>query len=617
MRRVPSSFVLALVALGAGAASAQNATPVPQNHIPSSVLMELRTLESTFDLALAQDCAAEKCFSKGCVYRDHVAVDQPRASSLPGLPQTQGPGSVPAQEYLTSARCEFAHEKDVAQKDVQALVRRLEQRLSKGWLRVTVGRQVLLPISEELRTAPPPPAPPEPVVAEEPVPVAPVAPPQQTWDSQVAVRELWLSLLPHFSWMIAVFLGTLAVLFIIWAVRRLGKETVEEKMLAAQLANGTAGASGVPVGAAEGEAEDKAKADAAAADAGADGDGVFVRDQQQLWKDRIAQAELSRDESVVVELLREWLKNGDFELLAKAIFVFGDRLSLAFSNDGELAVRKVEFADFLRSLDEKTLPSDAEFFRKLNQHAISSSLLAQEDAEVYRALREEFGATGVAGLMSGLEARHAALLFALVPLEVQHEVARLLPSDLRLQVASELLVSNRISREESAYVLSALGAARKGQPLPQAPKHEGVLDRGREFDAPGALSVLLSRIDPEARAELFAAAFDRSGGTFPSWYENILFGDMLLKLPDDVRADLLLEVDLKGLAGWSSVQQPQWQEGFLRKLAPSMQSAVRASMSFGSRADQLRLARRGHHELVTAVKRQVARGKLSFGELVA
>ena len=54
---------------------------------------------------------------------------------------------MPAQEYLTQARCEFAHEKSVAARDVQALVRRLEQRLSKGWLQVTVGRQVLEPIS--------------------------------------------------------------------------------------------------------------------------------------------------------------------------------------------------------------------------------------------------------------------------------------------------------------------------------------------------------------------------------------------------------------------------------------------------------------------------------------
>lgn len=594
--------------------AAQSGTPVPQNHIPSSVLLELRAVESQFDLALANDCAAERCFSKGCVYRDHVVVDMPRASSLPGLGQPEGPGAVPVQEYLTQARCEFTHEKSVPTKDVQALVRRLEQRLSKGWLRVSVGRQILQPISEELRESPPPPAPappPEPVV--EAPPAVPAAP--QTWEAGVAVRELWVSLLPHFSWMIALFLVTTAALLIIWGLRRLGRESLEEKAMAAQLA----AAKATPATDAAAEAASKSS-DAATADAAATNavdDAAFVTAQHQVWADRIAQAELTRDESVVVDLVRHWLKAGEFELLAKAIFVFGDRLSLAFSSDGELAVRKVEFAEYLRDLDEKQLPSDSDFFRKLNQHAISSSLLSQADAEVYRSLREEFGATGVARLIESLPPRPGALLFAFVPTDTQHEVARIMAPEVCVEVASQLLLSNRISKEETGFVLEVLGAARAGLPVPKAPPATGLADRGREFDAAGALSVLLPRIDPAARQDLFATALERSSGTFPSWYENILYGDMLLKLPEELRADLLLEVEPRVLAGWSSVQHPAWQESFINQLAPSMQNAVRASMAFGSRADQLRLARKGHNELVSAVKKQVARGKLSFSEIVA
>ncbi len=606
-----AALLAVAAALVSGQVLAQSRTPVPENHIPSTVLMELRTLESTFDLALAQDCASEKCFSKGCVYRDHVVVDMPRQSSLPGLPDLQGPGSVPAQEYLTSARCEFTHEPSVPAKDVQALVRRLEQRLSKGWLRVQVARQLLLPISEELRQAPTPAVPPAPEVTEEVAPVPPPAPVEETFTAGMALRELWVTLLPHFAWMIALVLVTLGALTVIWALRRLGKETVEEKALAAQLASET------PVKAGATAEADAKKADEAAPPTSPEVDAAFVHDQQQLWKDRIAQAELAKDESVVVDLLREWLRFGEFPLLAKAIFVFGDRLSLAFSQDGELAMRKVEFADYLRGLEEKDLPSDAEFFRKLNQHAISSSLLAQEDAEIYRSLREEFGTTGIARLIESLDPRPGALLFAFVPPDVQQELSRVLSPPLRYQVASELLSSNRISPEETRYVLQVLSAARGGKPVPPAPRVDGIGDRGREFDAPGALSVLLQRVEPEMRAELFAEAREKAGGAFPGWYENILYGDMLLRLPDEARADLLLEVDLKGLAGWSSVQQPQWQETFMKRLAPAMQNAVRASMSFGSRQDQLRLAQRGHDELVSAVKRQVARGKVSFTEIVS
>jgi hypothetical protein len=608
-------FVFLALAWASSAFGQTNSLPVPQKHIPPTVLMELRLLENQFDLALARDCAPERCVSKGCVYTDHTVVDLPRNTSLPGLGQAEGLGAVPPQEYLTQARCDFAHEKSVSSRDVQALVRRLEQRLSKGWLQVSIGRQILEPISPSLSESPEPKAPPAPPV-EPPAPVVPPGPPPE-WEAGVALRELWVSLLPHFSWMIAVVLATVATLLVIWGLRRLGKESIEEKAMLAQLAAGTLTkpeeAAAAPAAAEEGATP--------AADPHAEeqlAQTAFVAEQQRLWTDRISQAALAKDESVVVDLLREWLKSGEFALLAKAIFVFGDQLSLAFSSDGELAVRKVEFAAYLRSLDETKLPSDAEFFRTLNQHSISSSLLAQSDADLYLSLREEFGGVGVSQLVEALPPRYGALLFALVPSDCQQEVARMLSPELRLQVAGMLLTSNRISREERAFVFATLEAARAGMPLPKptTPAKHDIVDRGREFAAAAALSILFPLIDSDDRQALFAKAMGRSG-TLPLWYEDILYPDMLLKLPDGVQADMLLEVDVKGLAGWSSLQDPEWQESFIKTLAPSMQNAVRASMAFQSRADQLRMAKRGHDELVSAVKRLVARGKLSFSHLVA
>lgn len=603
-------FLTALFSTVAFAQTGPTTTAVPQNHIPSPVLIELRMLERQFDSALAADCAPERCFSKGCAYINHVAVDMPRNGSLPGLPASEGPGSVPLQEYLTEARCEFTHEKSVPSKDVNALVKRLEQRLSKGWLKVTVGRQILEPISPSLRESPQTPE-------QKPVPPPVVTPPPEqkpvvpeTFQANVALRELWVSLLPHFSWMIALVLTTLAILVLIWGGRRVGRESVEEKAMAAQL---LAAAQVKPEEEKPKEDEPAATPEAAAANENTE----FVNQQRQLWGDRIAQAELAKDESMVEELLREWLKAGDFPLLAKAIFVFGDKLSRAFSSDGQLAVRKAEFAEFLKALDEKNLPSDEEFFKKLNHHAISSSLLSQDDVQVYRSLREEFGSAGVLRLCESLPPRHGALLFGLVPTEIQHDVARMMSDEMRVEVADQLLVTNRISKEETAHVFDVLNAAREGRQLPPPPKPQGIGDRGREFDAAGALSVLLPRIDAKQRAELFARAVERSGGSMPRWYEDILYPDMLMKLPDELRKDLLLEVDVRGLAGWSSVQQNTFQQSFIAKLAPAMQAAVRSSMAFESRADQLRHARRGHHDLVAALKKQVAAGKLSFSELVA
>ncbi len=619
------AVLLAIAAVGPGRAGAQTPvppTPVPQKHIPPAVLMELRALESQFDLALARDCAPERCVSKGCSYRDHVVVDMPRSSSLPGIPQSEGPGSVPVQEYLTQARCELAHEKSVSARDVQALVHRLEQRLSKGWLQVTVGRQILDPISPALSVSPPqkpeatpPPAPPA---------AAPEPPPPPHWESAVAIRELWLSLLPHFSWMIALVLATLATLLIIWGLRRLGRESLEEKALAAQL---SAGKPGPEVNGANGtngngngngaNGEDKERAEREAAERAT---AAFVAEQRQLWDERIGRAEPGKDGDLVGALVRRWLEAGEFDLLAKAVLLFGDRLSPAFTSDGDLAMRKVELAEHLRTLDPKRLPSDAEFFHTVEPHAISSALLSQADAAIYRSLREELGTAGLAQLIERLPPRHGALLFALAPRDVQPEVARTLPREMRLRVAGHLLVSNRISREEQDYLFAALDAARRGRPLPSAPAPaaEAIRDRGRALDAAGALSVLLVHVDPADRRELFNEAFERWKGEPPAWFEDILHPDMLLKLPADLRGDMLLELDLKGLAAWCSVQQPAWQRTFVDSLAPSLQNAVRGqNRSLGSRADQLRLARAGQLELVSAWKRLLAQGRVSFWELVA
>jgi len=57
-------------------------------------------------------------------------------------------------------------------------------------------------------------------------------------------------------------------------------------------------------------------------------------------------------------------------------------------------------------------------------------------------------------------------------------------------------------------------------------------------------------------------------------------------------------------------------EAFVGQLSTSVQTAIKASMSFGSRLEQLDLARKGQAELVSSVKRRIARGTVTFPELV-
>lgn len=596
---------LAFLTLLASTALAQTAggPQVPDRHIPPSVMLELRLLENQFDQALGRDCAPEKCVSKGCIYRDHVVVDLPRATSLPGLQTPEGLGAVPAQEYLTQATCGFAHEKNVQPRDALALQKRLEQRLSKGWLKVTITQEVLEPISPSLAESPPPKAEPVPPEATKPeVKAEPEVP--REWEGKVALRELWVTLLPHFFWMIGVVLGTVAVLTLIWGGRRVGKETLEEKAMAAQLAAPPAPTEEVP------PPEPTAPTPPPEADG-------FVEEQRQLWRARIDQAELGKDGGGLLQLLRDWLRAREYGLLAKAIFVFGDRLSAALPSDGELAARKVEFAEYLKGLDEATLPPDAEFFRTLHHHTVSSALLAQSDAETYRSIGQEFGAGGVASLMARLGGRPGALLFALVPTELQREVARGLKRETIVEVARHLLESNRMSSEERSHLFGAIDAARAGTALPAQPKGHAqeIRDRGHECDAASALSVLLAQLPADERKALVVE--HATGGVLPQWYENILFVEMFDRLPaPELKADLLLEVDVKNLAAWLSLEPAPVRERFLAELSDTLHNAIRASTQFSSRHEQVRLAAEGHAQLVTSFKRLYAKGTASFSELL-
>ncbi len=602
MRASRRPFVFAVLGLSVHAALAAAPAAVPATHIPPPVLAELARLESQFDVALAQDCGTNRCFSKGCVYVEHVVVDQPRQTSLPGLPATEGPGAGPPQEYLTQARCDFAYENTVPAKDVLALTRRLKQKLTHGWLVVTVHQEPLEPAPA-----------PEPTTAKaEPAPAPPPPAPKPKLELDTAVRELWLTLLPHFWWMIGFVLATFTAMTLIWSSRRLGRESAEEQALLAQLGAERSGERPVEPQTTEATV---APPEQALAQRTEEADRAFVESQRVVWNTRIAGARLSEGDGVLTDLVREWLLAREFGLLAKAVFFFSDRVSLAFPTEGDLAMRKLEFADYMRTVDESKLPSDAEFLRTLNNHAVSSTVLAQSDTEVYRSLREEFGSAGIARLVAELPARQGALLFALIPPDYQMEVGRVLSADLKSQVAEQLLMSNRVAKDEIARLLGVLKAARAGQPMPPQELPSGVADRGREFDAAGALSNLFPHIDPATRSVLFMAALERSNGAFPLWYEEILHADMLLKVPDELRAEVLLDVDIRELAGWFSMQLQPWQDSFMPKLAPSMQNALRASLSFPSRAQQLVLARRGRASLAASLQRQVARGKVSFTDV--
>ncbi|MEO1171213.1 MAG: hypothetical protein AAFX94_04060, partial [Myxococcota bacterium] len=141
--------------------------------------------------------------------------------------------------------------------------------------------------------------------------------------------------------------------------------------------------------------------------------------------------------------------------------------------------------------------------------------------------------------------------------------------------------------------------------------------RGIEIDAASALSELLPHVPGELRVELFNEMAERWDGQFPRWYEGIVYPDLLNAVPQELRGDLLLEVDVRALAAWCSLQPPEWLETFSSTLPATLRGALSSGTRFDSRAEQMALAAAGSRELSRALQSFIARGAFRFSDVVA
>jgi hypothetical protein len=576
--------VAMLLALASAAASAQDGGP-PRRTIPPSLLVEVTAIQDRFELALATDCDPKLCFSKGCSYVAHTVADRPPSSSLPGLGQGPGPSPVEAQAWLTQARCEFAYEGSLPAANVQALARRLGTKVSGGYTTVSVGTQALPTLPASVQGIPPA-APPEP----EPVPEPPPPPDP--------VRELWTALLPHLNWMIGLVLGTVCGTTLIWAWRRVGRESLEEKAFLADLAR---------------DGGDETDAEEAPPEPPPTDETLAA--QLASWRLRLQGMDPQKIDPELQAMLRDLLKAGELPLLAKAVLTFPS-LPGAFPSGGDIASSKLALAEYLKTVDPAALPSDAELFRALNRHMSSATLASQRDAEVVRSLREEFGSAGLVGLIEGVPARAGALLFALAPAETQQELVHLLSGRQMGAMAEQLLRSNRMDPSETEYLFAILRSAGGPEASAPPPMPVDVSDRGHAFDAAAALSALIPRLPAAKRAELFARALQRFGGSLPAWYAEILVPEMLFSLSDESRADLLLGSEAEPLAAWLSLLDSQLSERVLDGAPASLRSSLRAASGFATRARQVALADRGRRELARGFQAELARSRIRFEQVV-
>ncbi len=571
--------VLLLMAVVGTSAHARGTT-LPRREIPAPVLAEVADLDARFEEALAIDCEPSRCFSTGCVYSDHAVADRPRASSLPGLGETAGPGSVPTQAWLTAATCGYVHEPAADPKDVQALTRRLVARVSSPWTDVSVSAKALDPLPAYFRDTP------ADETAEAPAEAPPPAPP--TLSSTSALQDVWTALLPHFFWMVGIGLVTVAASVLVWAGRRLGQPTLDERLLLASLQQ--------PPPPAEVEPEAPPEAP-----------GPNVTQQRVTWLLRLQALDPDGIDPVVQALLRARLRAGDVPFLARAMLTFPDHLPRMMPSGGDVAETKLRVARFIEQADASQLPDEATFFAALDRHVAAAAISSQADAEVVRSLREDYGTAGVCALMEKLGPRMAGLVFALAPPLTRAESAQRLSPRQLSGMASALLESNRMTPDETDQLFAAV----RGNPAPfRSIAHRE--DHGPEVDAAGALSVLLTYLSPDDRQGVLRHALAKVGGTAPAWMRRVLFADMVEVLDNEARADLLLGVPVEGLAAWLSVLPAEVRGRLQGSLPEALRTSLVAMSRFSSRSTQLARADEGRVAISEGLGEALARAGIPF-----
>jgi hypothetical protein len=207
-------------------------------------------------------------------------------------------------------------------------------------------------------------------------------------------------------------------------------------------------------------------------------------------------------------------------------------------------------------------------------------------------------------------------LFALSSEPMQHETVGLLSRHGIAETVDQLMRSNRMDPAETDYLLQVLAAVRSDSPIPAVPEHRAVSDRGNEFAAAAALSVLLPQLDSEARAGLVEATMGRLNGSLPSWIKGTMYGEMLLNLGDEARTDLLLEVNVDALAAWLEVQTPSSKVRILDAAPNALRAALSATPVPSSPDDLHALANGGGSSLSVGLLRCLQGGDVTFQTLL-
>jgi len=526
-------WVVKLFLCAYGIFSHQNslAVSVPKSQVPPVVVAEIKKLENQFDLALNQDCVSDKCFSRGCVYVSHETVDKPRSGSLPGLSEGEpGPGSVPAQEYLTAARCEFALEGSWSPKDTSILVKRLEQKLSRGYLVVSVEAKILPALPVSLKSTPM--ATPTPISTVTPAPSDPLETDVYPWHR--LFNDLWRTMLPHWYWLTGLILAIIGFLVVLWAIRKLGKETALDRALAEAVAKETAeSAQPLEVTQPEPKPSDKTNLNPQSFDL------ELTNEERELWTQR-AQNQMSIL-AKTGSLMAEKGNSFEFCLLLKQLGI-----PLAKVLESEHWPQKiVQKAASSLPAGPQEIQEKKMITYLLEKNFLQAQFILSPTNYFERRLAEEVGPTDHAlKPTSDSDNDELLVLAALWPILSLSEWIKMLSWPKKLNLAKQIISNTKVKRSLIQKVFE------QNLKIEIEPQIKISLQQPKNLDNALVFSTLASACLPIQRNELAQSLEEAFPHQEPDWVQGIFIPQSLMLLEETHRNDLILGMEPDNMAAW-------------------------------------------------------------------
>lgn len=515
-------LVTVILLLKAWPGSAQ-VVAAPKVKVADELLDAVRDLGEQFARALSVDCPEEQCFARGCVYQSHESVvSSEDHEPMPGLGTSINTKPEKAQIFLSRARCEYAFEADIDAKTIKSIDTRLEQKLSKGLLKVAIKSYALPALVKPMAK----------VTAKDDRLPPPV------FANRIA-DELWSVLKAHFFWMAGIILISLAAVVLLWAFRRLGRDSKlkELRYLKArrELLQGETHDGKPQAGTASGEQETKPEP----------GPSLSERQAKLL-------AAFAETPAALHSITQRWLANHEFAKLATAAFVLqGSALPLLDQAAPAHVANKIKFFDYLSTASAPKTEEQAALVEELEEALLRERAFAAGAVANFTRYFQESSPRQIAEAVQDMPDFCAKTCFLLLPEHLVERVSRFLPSETVRELAEAILDDNRVSAAAIAATEKWLVDIMDGQ----TPRLTDALDlakrpSGEPMQASFHLATLLRRMPREERRTLIEAIKTRHAGEVPEWGLTVFYPEMLAELSDSESQGLMIDTDPADLALW-------------------------------------------------------------------